>query len=131
YCRTDVSRTADMARLIDFAVERFGVIDIMVNNAGISHANQPMLNVSEEEFDRIYAVNVKSIYLSAVHCVPVFRRQGSGCFINIASTAGVRPGPGRSCDYGSHGGAVLLRKSVAAGLANETIVVTAVKPARG
>ena len=73
--------------------DAFGRIDIVVNNAGVSHRNQPMLEVDEAEFDHVYAVNVKSIYLSAKHCVPVFRQQGAGCFVQIASTAGVRHGP--------------------------------------
>jgi 3-oxoacyl-[acyl-carrier protein] reductase len=92
--RVDVSKSTDMRDLIKAALDRFGQIDIMVNNAGISHPNGPMLNVTEEFFDRLYAVNVKSIYLSAVHCVPVFRKQKRGCFINIGSTAAVRPRPG-------------------------------------
>ena len=89
--------TADMAALIEAALDRFGHIDIMVNNAGITHVNRPMLEVGEEEFDRIYAVNVKSIYLSARHMVPVLRTQGTGgCIINTASTAGIRPRPASS-----------------------------------
>jgi 3-oxoacyl-[acyl-carrier protein] reductase len=87
----DVSKSSDMRDLVHAALQRFGQIDIMVNNAGMSHPNGPMLDVTEEFFDRLFAVNVKSIYLSAVHCVPVFRRQKRGCFINIGSTAAVRP----------------------------------------
>ena len=60
----------------------------MVNNAGWTHRNKPYLEVTEQEFDKVYAVNVKSIYLSAIHAVPVFRKRGGGCFVNIASTAG-------------------------------------------
>jgi 3-oxoacyl-[acyl-carrier protein] reductase len=101
----------------------------MVNNAGISHANQPMLNVSEAEFDRIFQVNVKSIYLSAIHCVPVFRRQGGGSFINIGSTAAVRPRPGLTWYNGSKGAVVLLTKSMAVELAPDRIRVNAINPA--
>ena len=67
-----------MASMVATALERFGRIDVMVNNAGMSHDNRPMLEVDEAFFDRLYEVNVKSIYLSAQHCVPVFRQQGSG-----------------------------------------------------
>src|SRR6185436_6461419 len=88
--RADVSKSNDMRDLVNAALKQFGQIDIMVNNAGMRHPNGPMLNVSEEFFDRLFAVNVKSIYLSAVHCVPVFRRPERGCFINIGSTAAVR-----------------------------------------
>ena len=94
FCQVDVSRSDEMKALVDFTLRTHGRLDLMVNNAGMSHANQPMLNVPEEMFDRIFQVNVKSIYLSAIHCLPVFRRQGGGAFINVASTAGVRPRPG-------------------------------------
>ncbi|WP_414660641.1 glucose 1-dehydrogenase [Horticoccus sp. 23ND18S-11] len=129
FCRTDVTRTADMAQLVETTVQQFGRLDVMVNNAGISHANQPMLNVSEAEFDRIFQVNVKSLYLSAVHCVPVFRRQRSGCFINIGSTAAVRPRPGLTWYNGSKGAVVLITKSMAVELAPDNIRANAINPA--
>jgi len=129
FCPVDVSRTADMQRLVETTVREFGRLDVMVNNAGISHANQPMLNVSEAEFDRIFQVNVKSIYLSAIHCVPVFRRQGGGSFINIGSTAAVRPRPGLTWYNGSKGAVVLLTKSMAVELAPDRIRVNAINPA--
>ncbi len=127
--RTDVTQTADMAALVAATLARFGRLDIMVNNAGISHANQPMLQVSEAEFDRIYQVNVKSLYLSAVHCVPVFRRQRRGCFINIGSTAAVRPRPGLTWYNGSKGAVVLITKSMAVELAPDGIRANAINPA--
>lgn len=129
FCQTDVTKSADMARLVQVTLERFGRLDVMVNNAGISHANQPMLNVSEAEFDRLYQVNVKSIYLSAIHCVPVFRRQRFGSFINIGSTAAVRPRPGLTWYNGSKGAVVLLTKSMAVELAPDGIRVNAINPA--
>jgi 3-oxoacyl-[acyl-carrier protein] reductase len=127
--RTDVTQTADMAALVAATLARFGRLDIMVNNAGISHANQPMLQVSEAEFDRIYQVNVKSVYLSAVHCVPVFRRQRRGCFINIGSTAAVRPRPGLTWYNGSKGAVTLITKSMAVELAPDGIRANAINPA--
>ena len=127
--RVDVSKSADMRDLVRAALDRFGQIDIMVNNAGISHPNGPMLNVSEEFFDRLYAVNVKSIYLSAVHCVPVFRAQKRGCFINIGSTAAVRPRPGLTWYNGSKGAVILITKSMAVELAPDNIRVNAINPA--
>jgi len=93
-CPGDVSKDADVARLVASAIDAFGRLDVVVNNAGTTHRNQPMLDVPEEMFDRIYAVNVKSLYLTAKHAVPHFRAQRSGAFITIASTAGVRPRPG-------------------------------------
>ena len=129
FCRTDVSRTADMQQLVATALAQFGRLDVMVNNAGISHANQPMLNVTEEQFDRLYQVNVKSLYLAAVHCVPVFRRQGGGSFLNIGSTAAVRPRPGLTWYNGSTGAVVLLPQSLAVELAPDRIRVNAINPA--
>ena len=90
----DVSRSDGVAAMVAGALERYGRLDIVVNNAGTTHRNRPMLEVDEAEFQRVFDVNVKSIYLSARHAVPVFRRQGSGVMVNIASTAGVRPRPG-------------------------------------
>ena len=127
--RVDVSKSAEMRDLVQTALQRFGQIDIMINNAGISHPNGPMLNVSEEFFDRLYAVNVKSIYLSAVHCVPIFRQQKRGCFINIGSTAAVRPRPGLTWYNGSKGAVVLITKSMAVELAPDNIRVNAINPA--
>lgn len=128
-CATDVSRAADMERLVATAVREFGRLDVMVNNAGISHPNQPMLEVTEAQFDRIFQVNVKSIYLAAVHCVPVFRAQGGGGFINIGSTAAVRPRPGLTWYNGSKGAVQLLTKSMAVELAPDRIRVNAINPA--
>jgi 3-oxoacyl-[acyl-carrier protein] reductase len=129
FCQTDVTKSADISQLVQETLRRYGRLDIMVNNAGISHANQPMLNVSEESFDRIFQVNVKSIYHSAIHCVPVFRRQHRGCFINIGSTAAVRPRPGLTWYNGSKGAVLLLTKSMAVELAPDNIRVNAINPA--
>jgi 3-oxoacyl-[acyl-carrier protein] reductase len=128
-CRVDVANSAAMADLVATALERFGRIDVMVNNAGMSHDNRPMLEVDEAFFDRLYQVNVKSLYLSAIHCVPVFRRQGGGCFINIGSTAAVRPRPGLSWYNGSKGAVTLLTKSMAVELAPDKIRANSINPA--
>jgi 3-oxoacyl-[acyl-carrier protein] reductase len=104
----------------------------MVNNAGITHVNRPMLEVGEQEFDRIYAVNVKSIYLSARHLVPVLRTQGTGgCIINTASTAGIRPRPGLVWYNGSKGAVINLTKGMAAELGPDKIRVNALCPVAG
>ena len=129
FCPTDVTQSADIGRLVQTALTRHGRLDVMVNNAGISHANQPMLDVSEAAFDRIFQVNVKSIYHSAIHCVPVFRRQHRGCFINIGSTAAVRPRPGLTWYSASKGAVQLLTKSMAVELAPDGIRVNGINPA--
>jgi len=130
-CTGDVARDADVAALVRFAKQTYGRLDIVVNNAGISHRNQPLLDVSEEEFDRIFQVNVKSLFLTARHAVPVFRRQGGGCFVNIASTAGVRPRPGLTWYNGSKGAVITISKSMAVELAPDKIRVNCLNPVAG
>ena len=127
----DVSRDADMARLVRSALDKFGRLDIVVNNAGATHRNRPMLEVGESEFDRIYAVNVKALYLTAKHAVPHFRSAGGGCFVNIASTAGVRPRPGLTWYNGSKGAAIVTSRSMAAELGPDNIRVNVVNPVIG
>ena len=91
--QVDVSKAADVAAMIDATQQHFGRLDILVNNAGVSHLPQPMEEVSEDDFDRILAINVKAIYLAAKIVVPRFKAQKSGVILNIASTAGVSPRP--------------------------------------
>ncbi len=124
----DVTRSADMKALVDAAVSRHGKLDAMVNNAGWTHRNQPALDVSEDEFDRCYAVNVKSIYLATVHAVPALRLNGGGSFVNIASTAGVRPRPGLTWYNGSKGAVITTSKSLAAELGPDNIRVNCINP---
>jgi 3-oxoacyl-[acyl-carrier protein] reductase len=131
FCAGDVSRDADVAALVAFALSAFDGLDIVVNNAGTTHRNQPLLDVSEEDFDRIYRVNVKSLYLSARHVVPHFRRQRHGVFITIASTAGVRPRPGLTWYNGSKGAAITTSRSMAAELAPDNIRVNVINPVAG
>ena len=127
----DVSKDADVAALVAFAHATFGRLDIVVNNAGISHRNQSLITVSEAEFDRVFSVNVKSLFLNARHAVPVFRAQGSGCFINIASTAGVRPRPGLVWYNGSKGAVTTITKAMAVELAPDRIRVNCLNPVAG
>lgn len=124
----DVTKTAEVKALVAAAVQRHGRLDVMVNNAGWTHLNQPALETSEEAFDRCYAINVKSIYLSTIHATPVFRAQGGGSFINIASTAGVRPRPGLSWYNGSKGAVITTSKSLAAELGPDNIRVNCINP---
>lgn len=125
FVQADVTKGADWARLVREAGER---LDIVVNNAGWTHRNKPYLEVSEEEFDKVYAVNVKSIYLSARHVVPVFRKRGGGAFVNIASTAGIRPRPGLTVYNSSKGAVIIMSKSMAAEFGPDKIRVNCVNP---
>jgi 3-oxoacyl-[acyl-carrier protein] reductase len=127
----DVTKMAEVKTMVAEAVKTFGGLDIMVNNAGYTHKNQPLMGVSEEEFDRIYAVNVKAIYLAVLACVPEMEKRGGGVIINTASTAGVRPRPGLTWYNGSKGAAITLTKSLAAELAPKKIRVCAINPVIG
>ena len=128
FARCDVTRADDWARLMKEALQSMGRLDIIVNNAGWTHRNKPYLEVTEAEFDRVYAVNVKSVYLSAQHAVPVFRKQGGGCFVNIASTAGIRPRPGLTVYNSSKGAVIVMSKSMAAEFGVDKIRVNCVNP---
>jgi len=131
FVATDVADNASMKALVETTVGEFGRVDIFVNNAGIAQRNGPMCEVTEAVFDRIFAVNVKSIYLSALHAVPVMREQGGGVFVNTASTAAVSPRPGLTWYNGSKGAVVTLTKSMAVELAPDNIRVNAVNPVIG
>ncbi|HZQ71580.1 MAG TPA: SDR family oxidoreductase [Burkholderiales bacterium] len=124
FVRADVTRSEDWRRLVEAA----SGFSILVNNAGWTHRRKPYLEVTEAEFDRVYAVNVKSVYLSALHAVPAFRRRGGGCIVNIASTAGVRPRPGLTVYNSSKGAVIVLSKSMAAELGPDRIRVNCVNP---
>lgn len=127
----DVSRREDVQRMVDAALERFGALDIVVNNAAITHRNQPMLDVDEAIFDRMFTVNVKSIYYMAQAVVPVMRRQGKGVILNIGSTAGIRPRPGLSWYNATKGAVNVLSKSMAVELGPDNIRVNAICPVMG
>ena len=131
YQHADVSNDADWATLVKATLDVFGGLTTVINNAGTTHRNQPMLDVSEELFDRIYAVNVKSLFHSARHCVPVFEKAGGGVFVNIASTAGVRPRPGLTWYNGSKGAAIMTSRSMAVELAPKKIRVCIINPVAG
>jgi 3-oxoacyl-[acyl-carrier protein] reductase len=127
----DVSKNADVARLLAATLDHFDALHVVVNNAGTTHRNQPLLDVDEEEFDRVYAVNVKSIYLTAKHVVPHFRRAGGGVFVNVASTAGVRPRTGIVWYNGTKGAVIVTSKGMAAELGPDRIRVNCVNPVIG
>jgi 3-oxoacyl-[acyl-carrier protein] reductase len=124
----DVTRAQDWASLIGAAQSAFGKVDIVVNNAGWTHRRKPYVEVGEGEFDKVYAVNVKSVYLSAVHALPAFRKQGGGCIVNVASTAGLRPRPGLTVYNSSKGAVIIMSKSMAAEFGPDKVRVNCVNP---
>ena len=130
FVEADVAVDSEVRSLVKACVRQFEKLDVMVNNAGYTHRNRPMLEVTEEEFDRVYAVNVKAIFLAARHAVPVMKGQG-GVILNTASTGGLRPRPGLTWYNGSKGAAVILTKSMAVELAPLGIRVNALCPVMG
>src|SRR5262245_24916073 len=128
FVQADVSVNADWAAMTKATLAAFGRIDGVVNNAGWTHRNRPLLEVTEEEFERVYAINVRSIFLSAKHVVPVFRKQGGGAFVNIASTAGVRPRPGLTVYNSTKGAVITMSRSMAGELGPDKIRVNVVNP---
>jgi 3-oxoacyl-[acyl-carrier protein] reductase len=131
FLETDVTRDADCRRMVDTAMQRFGHIDILVNNAAVTHWNKPMLEVTEEEFDRVFDVNVKAVYLTARHAVPALASRGRGAIINMGSTAALRPRPGLTWYNASKGAVVSLTRSMAIELAPQKIRVNAISPVLG
>ncbi len=129
--RCDVSKAADVNAAVDLCVKTFGSPHIVVNNAGTTHRNQPMLDVDEATFDRVFNVNVKSIFHVAHAVVPLMRAQKNGSIINIGSTAGIRPRPGLTWYNASKGAVNLMSKSMAAELGPDNIRVNAICPVMG
>ena len=127
----DLTKAEEVDRAVTETVAAFGGLDIVVNNAGWTHRNKPLLEVTEAEFDRIYAINVKAIFLMTQRATPVLRDRGGGSFINIGSTAGVRPRPGLSWYNGSKGFVNLVSKSLAVELAPWKIRVNCIAPVLG
>ncbi len=131
FVRCDVSLRADVDAAVRACVDRFGPPDIVVNNAGTTHSNRPMLEVDEATFDLVYAVNVKSIFHMAHAVVPLMRGKRSGVILNVGSTAGLRPRPGLTWYNGSKGAVNVLSKSMAVELGPDNIRVNAICPVMG
>jgi 3-oxoacyl-[acyl-carrier protein] reductase len=128
FVRTDVSISDDIARMVDTAITTYGGLDILVNNAGFSHRSTPITELSEHEYERMFAVNTKSVYLGAVHGVPALRARGGGVIINTASIGAVAPRPGVTAYNASKGAVVTMTRGLAVELAPDRIRVNAVNP---
>jgi 3-oxoacyl-[acyl-carrier protein] reductase len=125
----DVSREADVNAIVARAQDAFGGVDIVVNNAGTTHRNKPILEVTEAEFDRVFAVNLKSVFWMVRAAVPVLRAQArGGSIINIASTAGIRPRPGLTWYNATKGALNTATQAMAQEFAKDNIRVNAVCP---
>jgi 3-oxoacyl-[acyl-carrier protein] reductase len=124
----DVTRRDDIDRAVDATLKAFGRVDILVNNAGVTHVNKPLLDISEDEFDRVFAVNVKGVFLGIQAVVPQMRKAGGGVIVTIGSTAGLRPRPGLSAYNATKGAVHNLTKTLAVELAPDKIRVCAIAP---
>jgi 3-oxoacyl-[acyl-carrier protein] reductase len=131
WLQADVSSGGDVARVVREVTERLGTPDILVNNAGTTHKNGPILDVTEEMFDRVFRVNVKSIFFFVREIAPVMRDAGGGVILNIGSTAGLRPRPGLTWYNASKGAVNLVSKSLAVELAPWKIRVNSICPVMG
>ena len=127
----DVANGASVQALVDYTVQTFGAVNIVVNNAGVTHVNKPMLDVTEAEFDRVYSINVKSIFNMAHAVVPLMRKAGGGVILNVGSVAGIRPRPGLTWYNGSKAAVNILSKSMAVELGPDKIRVNAICPVMG
>ena len=131
YVHADVTSRSDTKQMISAAVEHSGQLDILINNAGFSHSNKLFTEVTDEEFDRVYNVNVKAVYIAIQEAIPVFKRQGHGCIINTSSTAALRPRPGLAVYCSSKGAVSNLTKALAVEFGSDHIRINALCPVIG
>jgi len=125
--KCDVTKRSDIDAAVVETAAKFGGLNVLVNNAGVAHVNKPLLDISEKEFDRVFAVNVKGLFMFTQAVVPLMRGQG-GVIINIGSTAGLRPRPGLSAYNATKGAVHNLTKTLAVELAPDKIRVCAIAP---
>ncbi len=127
YTHLDVTREADWRSAVDMAVDRYGKLDILVNNAGIA-IWKGVEDTTEEDWDRVMAVNAKGVFLGTKHAIPAMRRAGGGSIVNISSTAGLRGSPGLAAYTATKGAVRLFTKSTAIQYAGENIRCNSVHP---
>lgn len=130
-CQVDVGSAASIKAMAELAINTYGKLDILVNNAGVTHLPMPMETVTEDDFDRVYNVNMKSIYLAAKAFVPHMKANGAGAILNVASTAGVSPRPNLNWYNASKGWVITATKAMAVELAPFGIRVNALNPVAG
>ncbi len=129
--QVDVADKASVAEMAQAAIAAFGHVDILVNNAGVTHLPTPLEDVSEADFDRVFNVNMKSVYLTAQALVPHMKARKTGAILNVASTAGVSPRPRLNWYNASKGWMITATKTMAVELAPEGVRVNAINPVAG
>ena len=129
--QVDVADGASVAAMVDATLGAYGRLDILVNNAGTTHYPAPLEEVTEQDFDKVFAVNCKSVFLTAQNIVPVMKKQGQGAILNVASTAGVSPRPRLNWYNASKGWMNTATKAMAIELAPQGIRVNAINPVAG
>ncbi len=129
--QVDVASADGVAMMVESTVQSLGGIDILVNNAGVGHKPEPMESLSEEAFDRLFEVNIKSIYRTAQQVVPIMKANGSGAILNIGSTGGVSPRPNLTWYNASKGWVITATRSMAIELAESGVRVNALNPVAG
>ena len=128
FIRADVSKAADVERMIKATVDQFGKLDVLFNNAGIGTSFVPVEQLDEALWDQVLAINVKSVFLGCKYAAPVMKAQGGGAIVNTASMAGVRPSPGLAAYNASKGAVIVLTKTMAIELAPHKIRVNCINP---
>lgn len=129
--QVDLANGASVQSMADMAFDRLGHLDILVNNAGVTHMPAPLEEVSEEDFDRVFNVNMKSVYLTARALVPHMKSRGTGAILNVASTAGLSPRPNLNWYNASKGWMITATKTMAVELAPSGVRVNAICPVAG
>jgi 3-oxoacyl-[acyl-carrier protein] reductase len=128
FLRTDVSRAADVKAMVDEALSAFGGLDVLVNNAGFSHRTMPLWELPEEEYERVFATNVRGVYLGCKYAVPVMKQRGGGVIVNTASIGAVAPRPGITAYNATKGAVITMTRGLALEVAPFKIRVNAVNP---
>ena len=131
FFHADVANSDSMQKLSEYVIKKYGTIDIMVNNAGITHLPKPLEEVSEEEFDKVFAVNSKSVFLCGKFFVPQMKKQKKGSILNISSTAGISPRPNLNWYNATKGWMITATKAMAVELAPFNVRVNSLAPVAG
>ena len=131
YFVADVSKASNFKSLFNYVYKKYNKIDIIVNNAGVTHKPKFMETVTEKEFDKVFNVNAKSVYFSGKYFVPKMKKNKRGVILNVASTAGLSPRPKLNWYNASKGWMITATKAMAIELAPYNVRVNAIAPVAG